>query len=143
MSIEKGLLITSLLLFSLSTVFTNSEITICIDNNSWIPFTYLYSEEPSGIHVELAKKALNDLGYSVIFTSMPWNRCLYEVEHGLFDAVLSVSYKEDRSEYLYYPDDADISEKSPLRVTSAEYVIVTHIENSYQWNGDDLSTDIP
>jgi polar amino acid transport system substrate-binding protein len=142
--IMKRLLLLILILQSnLSLINADKKISICIDQNSWLPFTFVDVDEPSGIHVELAKKALSNLGYDLEISSMPWKRCLYGIKHGTFDAILSVSYKSNRNEYMYYPEDAEYSEKSELRVTSAEYVIVSCSDNPYVWDGDDQSLPEP
>jgi polar amino acid transport system substrate-binding protein len=124
-------------------IYAEKHISICIDQNFWGPWSFAELEEPAGIHIEIARRALENLDYTVEMEAIPWKRCQVLNEHGNYDALVSLSYKDSRAEYLYYPADAATAKKSRWRVTQAEYVIVTHVESHYEWNGDDLTLPEP
>ena len=112
------------------------DITICTDSNNWYPFTFETSGVAKGMHVDIATAALKDLGYNPIFKPLPWKRCLLEVKEGKWDALVSGSYKPDRAEYLAYPADAATSKESAFRLMQVSYIVVSHIDDSYQFAGD-------
>lgn len=111
-------------------------IRIGTDNNMWYPYSYEENGVSKGLHIDIVNQALENLGYSFLFIPLPWKRCLAWVEIGEVDAILSVSYKPKRAEYLYYPPDAFSANKSDYRITQVEYSIVTYIDAPYEFNGD-------
>lgn len=122
-------------------------ITVCTDSNFWYPFTYVKQDtkQASGLHIDIITKALKEAGYEPIYKPMPWKQCLKEAKIGLVDAIATVSYKEDRSNFLDFPKDAATQEpdaKSKERVTQVEYVVVTPAldargnRDTYSYQGD-------
>lgn len=111
-------------------------IKICTDGNFWFPFSYAEASEAKGIHIDIARKALLDLGFQPSFTPLPWKRCLKEAETGQFDAIVSASYKAERAKSLKYPEDAARSDKSEWRIMQAEYVVITTSDDKYRFNGN-------
>jgi polar amino acid transport system substrate-binding protein len=122
-------------------VLANEKISICTDSNYWYPFTFVKDKQAAGLHVDIINKALNNLGYSAKFTPLPWKQCLQEAKAGKFDAVATISYKDDRALFLNFPEGAANDIKSPFRITQVEYVIITPKankkgeSNNYVYNG--------
>ncbi len=121
----------------------SDRIRICIDESFWYPFTLVRNGQPAGIHVELVKLAIENVGMEAKFLAMPWKRCLRENEQGRVDAVVSASYKAKRAKYLYFPDDAALSKKSPLRLMQIEYVVVTLKKDHYTFTGNLSTLPVP
>ncbi len=89
-------------------------IKIATDKNMWYPYSYEENGVSKGLHIDIVNQALENLGYSFVFTPLPWKRCLAMVERGKFDAIISASYKPKRAEYLYYPSDSFSAKKSRI-----------------------------
>ncbi len=111
-------------------------LQICTDINYWYPYTYESNGKAKGIHVDIVSLALKNLGHDFTFTPLPWKRCLKEAQSGKYSAVVSGSYKTERAKKLLYPPDASHAKKSRWRITQVEYVVVSHIENAYDFKGD-------
>ncbi len=111
-------------------------INICTDMNTWYPFTYKEKGASRGMHVDIVAQALKNLRYDFKFTPVLWDRCLTMTTQGIYDALVSGSYKAKRAEKLYYPDDAATEKKSKWRIMQVEYILITPIDNPYEFKGD-------
>ncbi len=132
-----------IILFPFSGYSQQQTIHIVTDKAYWYPYTYSQGDQAKGIHIDLVQKALVNLNYNVRFYPKPWKRCLNDVKEGKYDAIVSASYKPDRSKYLIYPDDADKSVKSLWRITQVEYVAVTNYSSTYIFKGDIKTLPLP
>ncbi len=112
--------------------------TIYMDND-WFPYTIVKDKKNYGIHFDIVTKALENLGYTIDIQARPWKRCLLELESGGVDAIFPASYKINRAEFAYYPDDAATSSKSQWRMNQIEHALVTRPDEAYEFDGD-LST---
>lgn len=132
-----------ILISLLAECVVSKEIAVCSDENYWYPFSYVNdSGKAEGIHVDMLEYILEKLEYDYSITPLPWKRCLLETRDGKYDAVLSASYKSERAEYLEYPANAS-EDASAVYLTKVEYVVVTHRENTYRYNGDVLTLPQP
>lgn len=111
-------------------------LNICIDTAYWYPFTYSENKQAKGIHVDIVKEAAKALDQQVRFVALPWKRCLLENKSGHIGAVVSASYKAERAEFLYFPDDAATNSKSDFRLMQVEYNLVTLEEQDFEFTGD-------
>ncbi|MCP4106602.1 MAG: transporter substrate-binding domain-containing protein [Desulfobacteraceae bacterium] len=118
-------------------------INICTDMSTWYPFTYKEKGESRGMHVDIVAQALKNLGYKYKFFPVLWDRCLRMTAQGIYDSLVSGSYKAKRAENLYYPDDAPTTKKSKWRIMQVEYVLVTPIDDPYEFQGDIKTLPIP
>jgi polar amino acid transport system substrate-binding protein len=131
-----------LLFIAAAPAIANNKIIICTDTNFWYPFTYVKNQEPVGLHIDIIRAALRDLGYEAQFKATSWKQCLRDAEHGLVDAVATASYRDDRAAYLNYPEGAAVDKKSPWRVSQVSHVLVTSAfdkqgnKNTYHFNGN-------
>lgn len=71
----------------------------------WPPFEYLENGNPKGINVEAVDIIMKKLNIPYQIKFYPWARAWMYAQKGLADAVLSVSYKKEREEYLLYTDE--------------------------------------
>lgn len=117
-------------------------IRIVTDQNTWYPYSYEDKGASKGLHIDIVTQVLKNIGYSFSFRPLPWKRCLYWMETGKFDAVISASYQLKRVQYLYYPEGAT-AKKAKYRITQVEYSIITCIDSPYQFNGDVKSLPTP
>lgn len=139
--LQFSLLFFSVCLFFPTLTVAKENIKICTDSNFWYPFTFVQEKHATGLHIDIINQALTNLGYSPQFTPLPWKQCLQEAKAGKFDAIATVSYRDDRALFLNFPEGAANDSKSPFRVTQVEYVIITPKtnnkgeNNSYVFNG--------
>ncbi len=126
----------------ISTLHAKS-ISISTDDNFWYPFSFEEDGLSKGLHIDIVKYALANIGYKVDLSPRPWKRCLIEAEYGETDAIISASYKPERANYMYYPSDAAQTKISKWRITQVEYVIVGYIKDPYEFKGDVKSLPNP
>ena len=135
--IKKIILLVSAILLAYGTgLCQQKSINIVTDQAYWYPFTFSKGDQAKGIHIEIVHQALENLNYTVNFYPKPWKRCLKDAQNGKYGAVVSASYKHERAEYLFYPDDAGSAKKSLWRITQVEYIVITNADSSYLFDGD-------
>jgi len=139
----KNLQVIIALLLSYSLTAFSAEIKICTDQNFWYPFTFISNGKSDGLHVSVAKHAIIDNGHMATFIPMEWEKCLNAAKNGVVDAIISASYKDKRAEFLYYPSDAKTAKKSAFRITQVEYVVVSMVDEPYEYNGDVKALPFP
>ena len=125
-----------LLLPFMYTAVLAQTLKIATDENMWYPYSYMEEDESKGLHVDVVRLVLKNLGYSFSLTPLPWKRALALTKNGLYDAIISSSYNPDRATYLYYPHDANLVQKSVYRISQVEYSIVTYIDLPYEFDGN-------
>ncbi len=118
------------------TAYSKDLINICTDANYWYPYSYEKNRRSEGLHIDIVAAALKNLDYQFKFTPLPWKRCLAKTKTGKYNALISASYKPERAEYLHYPADASTAAKSEWRITQVEYVVVSNIDDPYEYNGN-------
>lgn len=109
-------------------------LKLTIDERNWYPFTYVENNTPMGMHVELVKKALENLDYQIEIDYLPRRRCLFSIEQGSVDAMISISYNQEISGSIDFPKDADKPGESEWRIMQVDHVVVTAI-NNYEFDG--------
>lgn len=70
----------------------------------WAPFEYLEDGKPKGIDVEVLDHIFGKLKIDYEIQFYPWARAEWMAQNGKADAVISVSYKKSREEFLMYTD---------------------------------------
>lgn len=141
---QKTNLLAVLVFFSILNSQLQAEtIRISTDASRWYPYTYVHEGNARGIHIDMVTTALKNLGHEVIFTPLPWKRCLKMVATGRSNAVVSASFKPERAKYMHYPSDAASVKKSRWRITQVGYVVVNHKDSNYHFNGDILTLPHP
>ena len=132
------------LIFSSMVVHAKRErIVLCTDRSHWYPFVFINSYKSDGLYVDIIKDAADRMDWRISIRPMDWKKCLRRVESGQVDGVLGASYKKARAEFMHYPVNAGTNKKSPARLSSAEYVVVTSSKNSYVYQGDPKSLPQP
>lgn len=130
----------SLLAAASNSVMANTKvINLCVDNNDWTPFAFIAKGKVQGIFVDLMRGGAEKAGYKVNFKAMPWDVCLNQVKGGNLDGGVPASYKADRAEFMYYPDDAATNNDSKWAVGKADYVVLVKVaskDGNYEYEGD-------
>jgi len=130
----KKLLIISLLALIPFTLVAK-DIKVCVDDY-WFPYTFVKDSKAAGVHVDIVRKAIEDLGDSVEFDPLPWKRCLKLGELGKYDAIMSASYKDDRAKFAFYPADAKNNKRSKGRIDQIEHKLIVKYDNSYEFDNN-------
>ncbi len=92
----------------------NKVLNICSDDNEEIPFLVIKDDETKGIYSDIILQAVTMVKeksfYKIKVTPMPWNRCIEMLKQGQIDAVLNISYNNERAEFIQFPNDAGKNE---------------------------------
>jgi len=72
---------------------------------TWEPYGYVENGKAAGFEIEIFAAVMKNMGIKVEFLHQPWKRCLYSVKNGTADVVISTLKVNERTEYLYYPDE--------------------------------------
>ena len=114
----------------------------------WKPYDF-YEESSGkrvyrGIDLELTLETLKRMGYEYEVGFYPWGRCLEMMKKRSADVIVSAYYKDERTEYLIYPDEplsysvfvAFVLKESPIK--SAEDIVgkSTSYVKSYYYGKD-------
>lgn len=132
MDTVKVLLVFALIL----TAVSSKDITLCSDENYWYPFSYTNEKgEAAGLYIDMVSRIFENLDYNCTITPLPWKRCLLGAENGSYDGVVGASYKDERAQFLDYPENA-AANRSVYYLTKVEYVLVTHKDENYRFRGN-------
>jgi len=111
-------------------------IRLCCDQAAWYPLTYVEAGTARGIHIDLIRRAVENLGHRLQVLPMPWVRCLLVAEAGGVDGVATASYSAQRARFLRYPADASNEALSRWAVAEVEDRIVTPAGQPFEFDGD-------
>ena len=118
-------------------------LKLCVDSRYWYPFTYEENSQARGIHVDIVKQALVNLGYSVQIAPVPRKRCIYLVQSGSIDGMISVAPTEELSGTLDFPPNATKTKESPWRIMQVDHMVVTHVDDPYEFENDINTLPVP
>ncbi|WP_430474823.1 substrate-binding periplasmic protein [Thalassospira lucentensis] len=68
-------------------------VTICFEE--WAPFAYTRDGVAQGIQISLMEEALARIDRTVVFHSVPYQRCRKSMQEGQYDAILAESLSHD------------------------------------------------
>ena len=105
-------------------------IKLCVEERNWYPFTYFKNSQPQGMHIDITKKALTNLGYDeIIICGAPRIRCLQiNAKHGRVDGIISVVYDSDFKDYIIFPQKQ--------KIMQVDHLVITYTGSSYEFEGD-------
>lgn len=113
-------------------------IDVTFTDQEWYPFIYTEGGVPKGMHIDLVRDALNNLGYNPNFIMYPSRRGLVLLGAGQVDALVSLPYSEQYSN-LYFPNGADKDTESEYRIMQVDQALINYRDSNYKYKGD-LST---
>ncbi len=90
---------------------------------TWEPYGYLEDGKATGFEIEIFAAVMNKMNIKAEFVHQPWKRCLHSVKIGWADVVISALKLEERTEYLYYPDEPISISKTALFTSSANNIV--------------------
>lgn len=87
-----------------------------------------------GVAFETLKMIEKQIGIPFNFVRLPYKRCLYDLENGKVDAVMTGSYKEEREKHGVYPMKNGKPDLSRKVYDSAYYLYVLN-DSKVMWDG--------
>ncbi|OGV55136.1 MAG: hypothetical protein A2X49_15580 [Lentisphaerae bacterium GWF2_52_8] len=78
----------------------------------WHPYEYIENGKVAGLDAELVSCIMARLGIPYKIEFYPWSRVVMLLEKGKADAVLSISYKENREKLLHYTEEQRLFAKN-------------------------------
>jgi len=130
--LKKNLLLIALCLLSIVNVEAQEPFKIGAE--TLIPFEYSQDGKPTGINIQLIDtifKRLN-IPYEIVFGTDE-ERAFDKIKHGKLDAILSISFKEDRLKTLLYPEGFENEETPQNFMWTSEYVFFVKKGKSTAW----------
>jgi len=97
---------------------------------TWEPFGYLEGTQAVGFELDIFRAVAAELNLDVSFHERPWKRCLYMIEHGSADALISALKTPEREVYMLFPDEfISISATAFFTVRSSPIRFDGNLEN--------------
>ncbi|MBA4368498.1 MAG: hypothetical protein C0403_12775 [Desulfobacterium sp.] len=125
-------------------IFSHADlIKLGCDYRYWYPFTYEEKGKAKGMHVDIVRKALESLGYQIEIVSLPRKRCIISAQNGEIDGIISIAFHPELTKFLEFPQDVTQIKESSGRIMQIDHVVVTYIDNPYEFKGDIRSLPIP
>ncbi len=90
-----------------------------------------------GVAFETLRLVEKEIGIPFSFMRCPYKRCLYNLEKGIVDAVMTGSYKKKREKHGVYPRKAGQLDES-RRVYNSSYFFYIHENSPINWDGKTL-----
>ncbi|HAP44151.1 MAG: hypothetical protein A2087_06280 [Spirochaetes bacterium GWD1_61_31] len=91
-----------LLAISLLSVGLSAQ-TFRVVATEWPPYTTMQGQQPAGLAIEILDAVLKSMGITPVFEFVPWERAERMVREGSAEAIVSLSFNESRTAFLYYP----------------------------------------
>lgn len=105
-------------------LFAN-ELIIEAAYTSWEPYTYTVDGQPKGFELDIFEYVAESMGYKVIFTEMPWKRCLLNLKSGNVDVVISMLKNKEREAYAIFPSE---------HISTTDFMLVSLEERAIEFN---------
>lgn len=106
-------------------------------------------ETPSVDIVKAAfRKLKNKLDIEYTFDFKPMDRCVKDAEKGQIDAILDVSYTQERAKVVEYPPGSGDDEiagpcSSVYKMTCSKYMVITNKNSKFEFKGDKEKLILP
>ena len=140
--INRIIILVILLVIVMSSTTTAQEINLSSPIRNSYPFLYWQDSELKGMHIDLVTDALKNLGYDINIEVFPLKRCVRKAEKGEVAGIISIPYDSSYSN-LDFPADAASSEESKWRIMQVDNVVVTYINDNYEFEGQVKSLTNP
>ncbi len=126
----------TILLYSWSAAAIDQTLKLSCSDRYWYPFLFIQDGQVSGIFYDITVKALERLKIEARIEPVPFRRAIANARKGKVDGVIGVGFHPDLLQALVFPPDADKDMESPWRILQVDYVIVSSIEDSYEFEGN-------
>lgn len=114
-------------------VAAQETVTLCFERQDVKPWR---TQQGGGLNFELLKLVGQRLNIQFDFHSVPWKRCLQQLQANAYDGAFAVSYKPDRRELGVFPGGAAIDNSKRMHVDS--YMLLKRKGSKVAWDGKTL-----
>lgn len=111
-----------------------SPLRLCYERMDIPPWRTL---DGKGLNIELIRMAAARAGVGIEFVTLPWKRCLSEMQDGTLQGVFAASFSPDRLILGAYPGGKTADPSMQLYVDG--YVLVKRRQDAVQWDGKSIS----
>lgn len=108
-------------------------VTLCFERQDVKPWR---TQQGGGLNFELLKLVGQRLDIQFDFHSVPWKRCLQQLQANAYDGAFAVSYKPDRRELGVFPGGSSIDNSKRMHVDS--YMLLKRKGSKVEWDGKTL-----
>ncbi|MCP3926410.1 MAG: transporter substrate-binding domain-containing protein [Desulfobacterales bacterium] len=96
------------MLIIMCTIFLSSNIaiaqqTVTIVSAEYEPHNFRDNGKIKGMRIDILTELFKRMGYKYKHVIRPWKRAIDEVRNGKADGIISIWYKPERDEFLWYP----------------------------------------
>ncbi|MRV73999.1 transporter substrate-binding domain-containing protein [Duganella sp. FT92W] len=116
-----------------STATAQETVTLCFERQDVKPWR---TQQGGGLNFELLKMVAQRLNIQFEFQSVPWKRCLQQVQANAYDGAFAVSYKADRRELGVFPGGGAIDNSKRMHIDS--YMLLRRKGSKVEWDGKTL-----
>ncbi|GAB2877892.1 hypothetical protein GCM10027277_54100 [Pseudoduganella ginsengisoli] len=116
-----------------ATAAAQETVTLCFERQDVKPWR---TQQGDGLNFELLKMVAQRLNIQFDFQSVPWKRCLQQLQANAYDGAFAVSYKADRRELGVYPGGAAIDNSKRMHIDS--YMLLRRKGSKVEWDGKTL-----
>lgn len=106
-----------------------------VDNSPYMVGSGSTLSSPPGIAVELANAVAADIGVSLTWQRLPSKRLLLDLKEGRIDAILMLSYNEERAKDYAYPLNKAGQVDDNRRIGYLSYALYRQRGSTVQWDG--------
>ncbi|MBF0118444.1 MAG: transporter substrate-binding domain-containing protein [Desulfobacterales bacterium] len=132
-----------LIFINIISIAEGKDIKLSCDARYWYPFVYTEGALIKGMHIDIVTKALKNLGYNAHINALPRKRSILSAESGDVDGIISITYHPNHAKSLEYPEGANVDKESKFRIMQVDLMIISHIDNNYEFEGDIKSIPAP
>lgn len=108
-------------------------VTLCFERQDVKPWR---TQQGGGLNFELLKLVGQRLNIQFDFHSVPWKRCLQQLQANAYDGAFAVSYKPDRRELGVFPGGGAIDNSKRMHIDS--YMLLKRKGSGVEWDGKTL-----
>ena len=105
-------------------------VTLCFERVDVKPWR---TEQLGGLNFELLRLVEQRLNIHFDFQSVPWKRCLAQLQANGYDGAFAVSFKEDRRALGVYPGGAVVDSTKRMHVD--RYMLLRRKGSQVEWDG--------
>ncbi|WP_405119254.1 substrate-binding periplasmic protein [Pseudomonas leptonychotis] len=133
------------LLLTLLPTFALAEqalLRICYETEDSMPFWTDAEQANPGLVVELIKSAAQQADLRLELQRQPWKRCILQLQSGQSDGIFAAIWQADRDAWGQFPGRDPERQQAvdrDYRLWQVDYPIITRIDSSLQWNGQQFS----
>ncbi|MEZ4528727.1 MAG: transporter substrate-binding domain-containing protein [Desulfobacterales bacterium] len=106
----------SVFFISLSAFGQADKITVVYTD--WFPYTWQENGQASGFEIETFKAIMKNMNMEAEFVNYPWQRCLFSLQEGKADALISLLKTPEREQFAYFPENYISISKTVLFTTT-------------------------